>query len=79
MSKYMAEVQLGETYGIKVSDGVYVMEDKKMYTDEDAAEMGGIVSVSDGPEIEIPGSIIEMASDYVNMRARQKSSDSEQA
>lgn len=75
MAIVKADVKLGDLLGMKVTDGLYVMEDGKLYTDTD-----GEFASADG-DVEIPNYALNNAEDAketMKLRAKaQKEKDSE--
>lgn len=74
MTKYTADVQSGDLFGVTVSDGIYLMDDDKMYTDDDFSDAEGVTPVENGPEIELSGNAVALAADYANTRSRAQTS-----
>lgn len=74
MAVVKADVKLGDLLGMKVTDGLYVMEDGKLYTDA-----SGEITSAEG-EVEIPDYAINNAEDAkeaMKLRAKvQKEKDS---
>jgi hypothetical protein len=80
MAIYQANVQYGDLQGIRVGEGVYVMEDNKVYSDryrEDADPE--FEMIDDGREIEIAESSLMVALNGIKKSARKISLGSDSA
>jgi len=72
MATYQANIQYGDLQGVTVEDGVYVMEDNKMYTDRFKDDTDPeFEKIQDGNEIEIADSAIALALDYIRKTAKE--------
>ena len=80
MAIYQANVQYGDLQGIVIEDGVYVMEDNKMYTERFREDSDpAFERIDNGNEIEIAESTIYMALNDIKKTARKISLGSDSA
>jgi hypothetical protein len=80
MAIYQANVQYGDLQGIVVGDGVYVMEDNKMYTDRFKEDTDpAFEKIDNGNEIEISESTLYLALNYIKKTAQKISLGSDSA
>jgi len=80
MAIYQANVQYGDLQGIAIEDGVYVMEDNKIYTEQSREDSDPTFEkIDNGNEIEIAESTIYMALSDIKKTARKISLGSDSA
>lgn len=80
MAIYQANVKYGDLQGIAIEEGVYVMEDNKMYTERFREDSDPTFErIDNGNEIEIDESTIYMALNYIKKTARKISLGSDSA